>query len=165
MIKHMKVLFLDVDGVLNADSTWQSEHADGMNTLDPAMCDQLARIVQTCWPVEVVLSSTWRLYPGEGLDKLRTWLGERGVRWTSATPDLSIEFSSTTNLRGLEIERWFSDRPQIDRSKVKLLILDDAHDFLDEQKPFHIETSFKTGLTKDLADAAIAVLKAQETPA
>jgi hypothetical protein len=157
----MKVIFLDVDGVLNCSKTWESEHVDGTNTIDPAMCDQLARIVNACWPVTVVLSSTWRLYPGEGLDKLRLWLEMRNVRWVSATPCLAAEFSCTTQLRGLEIERWFEERPQIDRASAKILILDDSTDFTEEQKPFHIQTSFETGLTQDLADAAIAVLEAQ----
>lgn len=161
MIERMKFIFLDVDGVLNCQKTWSTEHADGTNTIDPAMCDQLARIVNACWPVTVVLSSTWRLYPGEGLDKLRVWLEMRNVRWVSATPDLCCEFSSTTQLRGLEIERWFKERPQFDRATAKILILDDSSDFTDEQKPFHIQTSWETGLTQDLADAAIAVLNAQ----
>ena len=157
----MKIIFLDVDGVLNCESTWDGEHADGMNTIDPKLCDNLAKIVHATWPVKVVLISTWRLYPGEGLDKLRAWLAGRNIQITSQTPDLTLESSGSCVIRGHEIDRWFKERPQIDRASAKILILDDGNDFTDEQKPFHIQTNFKTGLTEDLADAAIAVLQAQ----
>lgn len=151
----MKIIFLDVDGVLNCDKTWEGPWADGTNTLDPTLCDNFARIVLACRPDRVVLSSTWRLFrhANDGSwSKLNSWLKERGVTIDDVTPDLSPD------IRGQEIHSWLRDNGH---EQASILILDDDNDFLDDQRPFHIHTNFKSGLTADLADAAIVVLNAQ----
>lgn len=158
----MKIIFLDVDGVLNCDQTWEGPWADGTDTLDPVLCDNFARIVSECKPDKIVLSSTWRLFRHAKGDKswwkLNNWLNERGVIIHDVTPDLSLESEGIFVIRGEEIRRWLQTSGYSD---ARILILDDDNDFLEEQRPFHIQTSFKDGLTTDLADAAIAVLNAQ----
>lgn len=147
----VKVIFLDVDGVLNGRKTFVGPDDNGRLSLDPGMCDQLKRIVDSCWPNTpiVVLSSTWRLFPASK-EAVTRWLSDRGIEIHSQTDDLGHV------LRGEEINKWFADRPHITRN---FIILDDGSDFTEEQKPFLIQTSFDDGLTPEKADNAIRILK------
>lgn len=152
----MKIIFLDVDGVLNCRDTFSGPHADGHFTLDPDMCDRFKEIVDSCWPITpiVVLSSTWRLFE-ENRTKVTNWLLERGITIHSQTP--KIRRDSEMIMRGEEINKWFADRPQLNVSKF--IILDDDSDFTQEQKPFHVHTSFQDGLTWEKTQEAIRKLK------
>ena len=148
-----KIIFLDVDGVLNCEQTWKGPHEDGFATLDPDMCDRLARIVQETGAI-VVLSSTWRLFGGPPLEKLTRWLLEREIVIHSHTKDLSHD----TLVRGEEIACWLIDHaeefPPLEREFV---ILDDDSDMLDWQKPNFVHTSFKDGLTENHMKKAIRI--------
>ena len=151
-----KLIFLDVDGVLNASKTWQGPHADSLNTLDPAMCDVLGHIVKETGAT-VVLSSTWRLHP-HSLPKLHKWLEERGVHIHSHTRDLCSEHGHR-NTRGHEIQRWVDDHTHLLSEDVRLVILDDDSDFNEDQLPFHVKTDFMgDGLTAQHAEWAISIL-------
>lgn len=155
-----KIIFLDVDGVLNCSKTWQGPHEDGFATLCPDMCDRLKRIVDET-NATVVLSSTWRLFPGKGIDKLRAWLLEREIVIHSQTKDLSMEigWGNVRACRGDEIAMWLDDHasefPPLEREFV---ILDDDSDMLPSQKPNFVHTSFKDGLTDAHAAKAIRIL-------
>jgi hypothetical protein len=150
-----KIIFLDVDGVLNCEKTWKGPYVDGYDTLDPDMCDLFQDIVQKCNPCIVVLSSTWRLFPGPGLDKLNNWLNQRGITIHSHTPDLSRDVGEWRVLRGTEIDMWLEKNHL---SPNRILILDDASDFYEWQRPFHVQTLWDIGLTRELADKAIQIL-------
>ena len=148
-----RLIFLDIDGVLNCQATFTGPHGDSFKSLEPAFCDELQRIVQACWPCHIVLASTWRLFDNGGREKLNEWLGERMLSILSQTPDL-------TGHRGTEIQQWMNERPQLEN--VKFIIIDDSSDFLPEQMPFLIRTSFKEGLTKQKATEAIDCLMGQK---
>lgn len=154
----MKVIFLDVDGVLNCQKTFSGPHNAGHLTLDPDMCDRFKKIVDSCWPITtiVVLSSTWRLFD-TNKERITSWLTERGITIHSQTPE--IRRGSEMIMRGEEINKWFEDRPQL--GTPKFIILDDDTDFTPEQKPFHILTSFRGndgGLTEAKMQEAIRIL-------
>ncbi len=55
----MKVLFLDIDGVVNNKRT--KKNFEGFTAIDPAMAALVQRIVQNTG-CEIVLSSSWRLF-------------------------------------------------------------------------------------------------------
>jgi hypothetical protein len=153
-----KIIFLDVDGVLNSDATWKGPHADGLTTLCPDMCDRLARIVRET-QATVVLSSTWRLHPNEPMEKLRAWLLKREVVIHSMTPDLTVQCGwgeSTRFRRGDEIDQWLLDHPEFEDPNI--LILDDYPEFNAWQMPFFVNTDEEVGLTDELADKAIEIL-------
>lgn len=151
------VLFLDVDGVLNCSATWKGPHADNTDTLDPVMCDRLASIVRATG-CTVVLSSTWRLYDDDGLKKLYRWLEERGAPIHSRTPDCGM-------CRGDEIKAWLDAHAE-EFPDPRIVILDDDSDFLDEQRPFHVQTDFLgEGLTDAHAFLAIDMLHAERAAA
>ena len=151
----MKIIFLDVDGVLNCTTDWSGPNDDGPATLDPVKCDMLARIVRETDAV-VVLSSTWRLIPGRALDKLTAWLLKRNVTIHSYTKDLTSELGHCM-IRGYEIARWMQNNAN-QFPNPRFVILDDDDDINQNQLPFFVQTSMKTGLTPELADKAIAIL-------
>ena len=136
----MRILFTDIDGCLNCLTT--KERYRGMLGIEKSKIKILDYIVQKTG-VKLVLSSTWRL------DK--DWLGTMekcGINrdyFIDKTPYL-IE---GLYCRGKEIKKWIDDN----KFEGKYAVIDDDDDMLPHQKLF--KTSFKTGLTKELAEKII----------
>lgn len=111
----MKVLFLDVDGVLNRDGT--KEHViEGLNRfvgLDKELVGRFLLWRNKHKDVDVVLSSTWRKYEG-----FRRALREHGIEWISETPDFVLQN------RGKEILHWVAQNLNM---KDEYAALDDQH--------------------------------------
>lgn len=126
-------LFLDVDGVLNNRASFEA----GVD-LDTECCARLRRIIEETG-CEVVLSSTWRLYPSNAR---RVWavIGGRCQR----TPELR----GPDDCRGTEIAAFLAADPR------PYVIVDDDSDMLEEQLPFFVQT--------DLAEGGLTEEKAQE---
>lgn len=143
----MKVLFLDIDGVLNSREVIEREQK--ANVIDRAMVERLNAIWRAT-DCKIVISSTWRLYhtPRQLIDRLQFngFLGEI----IGQTPDLLI---SENGNRGLEIQSWLHKHPSV----TQFVILDDD---VDEDMPFGniVQTSFKDGLQDHHVKAAISVL-------
>jgi len=164
-----KIIFLDVDGVLNCDDTWDTEHEEGFATLDPTMCDRLASIVNATGAM-IVLSSTWRTAKPKGyggwatdptnewlcMPKLTEWLAERGMTIHSHTPDLNEGRGGIC--RGHEISSWFSDHPEF--ADADFVILDDLSEweFLKDQRSFLVKTDMRAGLQDFHVEQAITIL-------
>ena len=103
----MKVLFLDIDGVVNNKRT--KENFKGFMAIDPAMAALVQRIVRNTG-CEIVLSSSWRLFQN-GRDEI-----ERKIcKFADITPILHAP-------RGYEIKVWLTRHPEIEH----YAILDDA---------------------------------------
>ena len=131
----MKIIFLDIEGVLNSSKTVERWH--GSIGIDAALARRFAGL-QRSTGASVVLSSTWRLS--------RTWkstMRKNGiVGIIDKTPDLP------GRLRGQEIEAWLGDHPEVE----VYAILDDDSDMLPHQP--HFKTSFfRGGLTEKIARA------------
>lgn len=135
----MKILFLDIDGVVN--SLYTLQRSRGMYGIDPAMADRVKRII-TETGCEVVLSSTWRL---DG--RSRAEVQKKVCLFIGVTPD----FRGTTD-RGCEVISWMKEHPEVTRHAI----LDDNADFHKEQPLF--KTTWAAGLTDEIADAVIAHL-------
>lgn len=134
----MKVLFLDIDGVVNCVKTTQ-RHGPFVG-IDPAMAERVKRIIKETG-CEVVLSSTWRL-----TDSSRAEVQKKVCDFIDVTASLP------SNFRGSEIDVWMRDHPEIER----YAILDDNTDFHPAQRLF--KTSWSTGLTDEIADEVINYL-------
>lgn len=132
-----KVLFLDIDGVCNsADYMTSGRHVKGtMLGIDPFPAVLVKMIVQDT-DCEVVLSSTWRL--GK---MTRDAVREEVVDFIDVTPDLNGKD------RGFEIEDWLNRNPDVTR----YAILDDDMDMLAYQAPNFFKTTWKEGLTREIA--------------
>lgn len=95
----MKVLFLDIDGVLNKDGT--KEKCEGFTGVDRRLLQKLTSWLETHPEVNLVLSSTWRTDP-----KFIAHLLELGLNFYGYTPQLHVD-------RGLEILSWLTEHPEV----------------------------------------------------
>ena len=120
--RNMRVIALDIDGVLNVDNP--------MDRMDEEKCIMFDKIVVEAAPLYVVLSSSWRKYPD-----LRSEVERRFVIH-GRTPTLASDM-----LRGDELDDWLKRNRQFTRWAV----LDDEDDFYDHQNLF--QTDSEEGLT------------------
>lgn len=133
MIK--KILFLDIDGVLNTHDTPQQY--GGFIGIDPEMLSQLKKIIVNTG-VEVVLSSSWRV-PENWREEMK--LAGCPIPFLDRTP-----FNKGLTSRGTEVAEWLTKHPEVTR----FACLDDNTDFLEGQKLF--KTNFYgKGLTPEIA--------------
>ena len=128
----VKVLFLDIDGVVNNKRT--KENFEGVLAIDPAMAALVQRIVQNTG-CEIVLSSSWRLF-----QNIRDEAERKICKFSDITPILHAS-------RGYEIKVWLTLHPEIEH----YAILDDAESILPEQRANFFQTTWESGLTEDIA--------------
>lgn len=132
----LRVLFLDIDGVLNSHRSCfalggisHDASPSGLTQFDPialAMVQGLCRGAG----LSVVLSSTWRIH--------RDWrdLGPQlGLPIIDRTPRLS-------GVRGTEIKAWLDANPGVE----SYAIVDDDSDMLEDQMPRFVQTRGTEGL-------------------
>lgn len=129
-----KVLFLDIDGVVNCCNTRQSHR--GFIGIDPLMAFIVGKLVMNT-DVDVVLSSSWRHWE-DGREEVR----KQVVEYVDMTPD-----DPEGGHRGREIKMWLDRHPEV----TKYAILDDDTDMLEEQLPFFFQTRWSTGITEEIA--------------
>ena len=157
----MKILFLDIDGVLNSEIFWTTQSQShrrleakhkGYNrdeqralaNIDKNTIHLLNYIVDKT-NAEIVISSTWR---GDcNLPYIMRFMGLKKPYYGTTPYD-------KTRHRGTEIQKWLEDYGD----DVKYAILDDDSDMLSHQIPFFVKTNFYEGLTKELADRVIEIL-------
>lgn len=146
----MKVLFLDIDGVVNCATTTQRHR--GTIGIDPYMAFLVGKITLDTG-CKVVLSSTWRHW-----EDAREEVRKQVVDFIDITPSMPIPYSEKERLglssmaelceRGKEIADWLVRNPTVER----YAILDDDSDMLPEQLPNFFKTSWQTGLTEEIAN-------------
>lgn len=154
----MKVIFLDIDGVLiTLRSFEQFKIPTKFAQADPACVIQLNRIlIET--QARIVLSSTWRIgLKSERLPEMNRQFIEWGVcsEIMDFTPVLEghsgdVVLSVT---RGREIETWLNNHPVV----KEFAIIDDDDD-MDHLKSKLVQTDFRFGLTGINADQVIRML-------
>jgi len=142
----MKVLFLDIDGVLN---THKSIGQFGTDFIDRAMVTLVARIVQVTG-AKIVLSSTWRVDDKDRALVVRE-LNQHGLELHACTPVLS------TWERCHEITAWLDNNPHVQR----FAILDDWPDA--EIPGSFFRTDENIGLTAEIAENVIRHLNAEKS--
>lgn len=129
-----KILFLDVDGVLNNNVTLQK----GIPVCPEKM--SLLKAVTNITNCNIVLSSTWRLFP-ETRKELKIEFDNAQVPiWIDTTP-------SMPGPRSQEIQTWLKDNV---KEIARVVIVDDEQDAeIIEQNTLFVQTSFEQGLTLD----------------
>ncbi len=149
----VRVIFLDIDGVLNSSKWWHDKkHVSWTDEqIDPravALLNELAPPKTT----RIVVSSTWRLM---GLSRIRDVLESVGVkaRVIGVTPDL---VSLGDYRRGAEIAHWLSENGERIDSYV---ILDDDFDAGIGHAPRFVKTDVALGLTMEDVAKARAILE------
>jgi len=136
----IKVLFLDVDGVLNSAHDFKMHRGQEWIMIDPYKALLVYRILEATG-AKVVLSSSWRGYPKGEADVVKMI----GHELHDRTP----RGSEKGHERGYEIQDYLEAHPEIER----YAIVDDDRDMLEEQIPHFFKTSWETGLTEETAAA------------
>jgi len=139
----MKVLFLDIDGVLNSKRTLlafdaypRSYHYKDMQIFDQVALSLIRRLCDETG-AQICLSSDWRI---DDLTKtvihpLKHAVG-LGLPVRGCTPIL-------TGSRGTEINAWLSEHPEV----TNYAIVDDHADMLQDQQNHFVQTDPEFGLS------------------
>ena len=140
----MKVLFLDIDGVVNRVGTRQRYR--GFMGIDPFLASMVGKIILDTGAA-VVLTSTWRHFRG-GREEV-----DRHVYKTfDVTP------IADTGFRGEEVKMWLDGHPEVTR----YAIVDDDSDFYADQPLF--KTNWQTGITDEVAQQVTKFLNRRDDP-
>ena len=141
----MKVLFLDIDGVLNCQTTPGSMY----RKLDKFMVARLDRVLDAT-NAKVVLSSTWRL---AGVESVQQILRDHGMRnWARVIDRTPRDLGDV--IRGREIGEWLTKHPDV----KTFAIVDDDRD-MGSLLPFLVQTNWVVGMTDKDADKLIRMLR------
>ena len=164
-----KVLFLDIDGVLNTER--QHDHCveagaayvDNFGyAFDPEAVTNLKKIVDETG-TDIVISSSWKFWGLSTMQKLWVSRGLPG-KVIDATPNnVSDEMLLSVDLslmdmpagKGSEIKEWLSTSGQ---AVTHYAILDDMDDMLPEQQSHFVQTDPRVGITEDDANHVISIL-------
>ena len=172
----MKLVFLDIDGVLNHHEWLKGRkgHKDpgipaafrdeceqwSARSIDPSCVQRLNRLTEATG-CRYVLSSTWRtMYHLPKLNSLLRYHGFNNIL-VGTTPSMSgmpIRGIVPGARRGTEIDAWLHEMALVD---VTFIILDDD----DDMAPYEhrlIQTDFGTGLTDEHVETAIEMLGPKE---
>ena len=149
----IKVIFLDVDGVLNSRKTERTTK-NGYTFVGVRHLKNLKQIVAATG-AKVVLSSDWRYDrddPGHNSDflELRDELRKYGIEFYGFTP----EFLGAH--RGAEIDAWLVEHPEVE----SFVILDDRSD-IEPNKGHWVRTTMSRGLDIKETEDAIRILNGQ----
>ena len=164
-----KVIFLDIDGVLNTER--QHDHcveaglayADNFGyAFDPVAVANLKRIVDETG-ADIVISSSWKFW---GLSTMQKLWANRELTGTliDVTPNnVSDEMLLSVDLdlmdlpagKGSEIKEWLETKGQ---QVTHYAILDDLPDMLPEQQSHFVQTDPRIGITEDNANRVISIL-------
>ena len=136
-----KVLFLDIDGVLNSKLFYKYIYKpeNGESRFDPYCVILVKRLIEE-FSLKIVISSTWRNGP---VNRLMKELNENNLidylheDWhTPIVRRLS---------RGNEIKLWLDSHPEV----KDYLILDDSEKLLDHQMSRFVKTSTYLGMVQE----------------
>jgi len=142
----MKVLFLDIDGVLNCDTTKEKLGPDfgiyaAFMGLDARLVAMLKEWLARFPEVKVVLSSTWRLD-----ERMAAEVKRQGIDFIDMTKNLKN--------RAIEVDEWLNRHPEV----THYAILDDIRQFNGPQQRKFVQTSFVHGLRPKNLGTLAAIL-------
>lgn len=146
----MKIIFLDIDGVLNSRKCFEEKHFKGSVQICPELVQNLNRIIRETG-AKIVVISTWRLEGLAGVTKVGRIVKSAGVECEIAgvVPDTVFKRSDEISLwMGGDAAKHFSD----------YVIINDDDDFLPFQKQYLVRTDSSVGLSEKDSDRAIEIL-------
>lgn len=145
-----KIIFLDVDGVLNCVNSKKNDPND-IHILDPSILNRLQKVIKQT-NAKVVISSSWRDVP-HALEKLRKALAKYGIEYIGCTKSLDFKSSRTH-----EIKYWLA----INQNRLNVtnwIAIDDLP--LDLDKNHFIQTKIEYGLTNHHINQCVNLLNAK----
>lgn len=149
----MKVIFLDIDGVMNNCKLIEQF---GCDAIGDNFVDLLKEIVDKT-KAKIVLSSTWRLF-GKSRKLVQVALNSKGMEFIDCTVDgqdfkngIKKKLSHYVERRE-EIQEWLDRHPEVE----DFVILDDDPDA--EIEGHFFQTNFEEGLTSKHVDEVVHYL-------
>ena len=155
----MKVIFCDVDGVLNNEKT-QGHSPSGYTGVSNDLIRNLRKIVDAT-DAKIVLSSDWRLVrddPEHGKD-YRYLTRKLYIVGSLTITDHTVDISWSK--RGTEIRQYLSDHPDV----THFAVLDDLpfRDFLNNELLCNLVlTNPRKGLTDEDVERAVKILQGEK---
>ncbi len=154
----MKILFLDIDGVLHGHSWWRrrtveqrkyDEHSLVMGGIDPLIVPRLNRVTDETGAM-LVISSTIR--KRHRAIEFREHFANHGItgKVLGCTPVLG-------GLRGQEIATWLSDYRRAGRAVERFAIIDDGVD-MEPHLDRLVKTEYDDGMLDVHAEKLIELL-------
>jgi len=141
----MKIIFLDIDGVVNP---WRSER-DSSGRFGQKALENFKLIMDTAADTFVVITSSWRFH--HTLSEMKEFFHQAGIspgRILDITPDLRRDEGQIRHDPGRneEIRAWLDQHPEVE----KFAIIDDV-DFeqMEGLEEHFFQTQFEEGLTLD----------------
>ena len=165
----MKVIFLDIDGVLNSGDYLNALHImrykhekkgyqnrdEYGQVFDPRCVAYLDHIISSTG-AKLVISSTWRragLSLMQEMWQMRDLPGEViDITPTTCDPELAEKYYDPGADRGYEIQEWIEKHPELEG----YVILDDDSDMLNHQQ--FVQCNGRIGINYEVANTAIALL-------
>ena len=155
----MKVIFLDIDGVLNYTQWYVSDRNSGNlngeeGDIDPLCSNRINKICAETG-AKIVLSSDWRINWPCCIDRIEKGGIEHGLIVDKTPEHMWAEHASKEyKSRGCEIDDWLSQHPECDR----YVIIDDRKDFTEEQQPNFVHVNSMRGIDDIDVTFAIQIL-------
>jgi len=173
----MKIIFLDIDGVLNCEKAYLTgfcKYTDdlygmrGHQAFYPSSKDLINKLIEETG-VKIVISSTWRM---SGLE----WMQHIWEQEEMSGEIIDITARSDLRIRGLEIDDWLNSKDfseinwskelqqeYVDKSGIEnYLIIDDDTDMLYNQRNnfVHVQPSprNRSGFNKRHYNKALRIL-------
>ena len=161
-----KVIFLDIDGVLNSNF-WNADHqreiSDG-KYIDTEKVKLLSKLVKKA-EADIILHSGWRFWFGSDLKPMRQEAGyladlleKEGMVVAGMTPDLTTEEIRKTRkfskVKADEILMWLKNHPETER----WVVIDDLELHNDEIAKKQVKTDPEQGLTEEDVARALGIL-------
>ena len=156
----MKVIFLDIDGVVNCWDTKERAPSKVIG-VEQRLIAYIKEIVDATG-AKIVLSSTWRkdwafnLLNGIDWDYLRTEFAKQDLYFFDYTP------SRKDSHRGEEIKEWLENTGYDVESYV--VIDDEMYDIRDLHEGHMVQTSFNDGIKPGAVKMAIEILSKEGNP-
>jgi len=163
----MRVIFLDIDGVLNGIDTTDSIPGTPYRGIDHSKVRLLKKLVDLSNMAEhtvIVLTSTWRMgqdYYGNVIPGQKAYLSEclakQGLSVYGETPVIN-----RGRKRGTEIKEWLLGHDEV----TGIVILDDhLYDFWAAGLlPYWLQTDEEEGLKEELIGKALKILELKWSP-
>lgn len=134
----MKIIVLDIDGVLNSEMYYRSvdRTIKDWSRFDPRVVDMIFELTEE-FSTKIVISSTWRF---GAIKQLNNELTKSGLK-----KFLHKDWKTTQvhpSHRGTEIKMWLDKHPEV----TNYVIIDDDVNILDEQTSYLVQTNLDFGM-------------------
>jgi hypothetical protein len=155
IIYQMKIIFLDIDGVLNSETYYRTveRRVKNWTRFDPKVVDFIIKLIEE-FTLKIVISSTWRF---GAIKQLNNELKKSGL-----IKFLHKDWNTPQTYpphKGKEIQIWLQKHPDIH----EYLILDDDESILNEQKPRFVKTNLTNGMQEEHYNRAREILLGQKS--